>query len=343
MSYTLGELAQHVQGRVVGDASCVIDGVATLSGATSGKISFLTNSAYRKQLAETKASAVILRESDVEQCAVNALIVINPHPAYAKIATLLHKSEKHKPGAEPSAQIANSAIVHETAWIGHNVVIGENVSIGEYVQISSGCVIENNAHIGKQSTLLPNVTICHDCEIGEGSLIHPGVVIGSDGFGQANDDGYWLKVPQLGKVIIGHDVEIGANTTIDRGAIEDTIIGDNVKLDNLIQIAHNVQIGAHTVISACVAIAGSTHIGEHCMIGGAVGIVGHITITDHVIITGMTMVTKSIKSPGVYSSGTPMDTNKNWHKNSVRFKHLDSMAKRLRQLEQQVELLKAKE
>ncbi len=343
MSYTLGELAQLVQGRVIGDAACIIDGVATLSGASSGKISFLTNSAYRKQLKDTKASAVIIRNNDLEQCTVNAIVVENPHPAYAKIATLLHKTIKNTPGVESSAQIANSATIHESAWIGHNVVIGENVFIGENVQISPGCVAESNAYIGKKSTLLPNVTICHDCEIGEEVLIHPGVVIGSDGFGQADDNGYWVKVPQLGRVIIGKDVEIGANTTIDRGAIEDTVIGDNVKLDNLIQIAHNVQIGAHTVISACVAIAGSTHIGKHCMIGGAVGIVGHITITDHVFITGMTMVSKSIRSPGVYSSGTPMDTNKNWHKNTVRFRHLDSMAKRLKQLEKQVELLKAKE
>jgi len=343
VSYTLGELAQHVQGRVIGDESCIIDGVATLSGATSGKISFLTNATYRKQLNDTKASAVILHESDVEQCKVNVLVVSNPHPAYAKIASLLYKNEKNKPGIEQSAQIAKSATIHETAWIGHNVVIGENVSIGENVQISSACVIERDVRIAKQSTILANVTICHGCEIGESALIHPGVVIGSDGFGQADDDGSWLKVPQLGKVIIGQDVEIGANTTIDRGAIEDTIIGDNVKLDNLIQIAHNVQIGAHTVISACVAIAGSTHIGKHCAIGGAVGIVGHLTISDHVFITGMTMVTKSIKSPGVYSSGTPMDTNKSWHRNSVRFKQLDAMAKRLKQLEQQVELLKAKE
>ena len=343
MSYTLGELAQHVNGRIVGDQSCEIDGVATLSGATSGKITFLTNSAYRKQLNATNASAVILRESDSQQCKVNALVVDDPHSAYAKIASLLYKNKLNTPGIASSAQVATTAIIHPSVWIGHNVVIGENANIGKDVQINPGCVIGESVNIGEQSHLAANVTVYHDCEIGHRTLIHSGVVIGSDGFGQANDEGFWIKVPQLGKVMIGDDVEIGANTTIDRGAIENTIIGDNVKLDNLIQIAHNVQIGAHTVISACAAIAGSTRIGEHCMIGGVVGIVGHLTIADHTYITGMSMVTKSIKEAGVYSSGVPIDTNKNWHKNAVRFKQLENMAKRLKELEKHVELLKKKE
>jgi UDP-3-O-[3-hydroxymyristoyl] glucosamine N-acyltransferase len=341
--YTLGELARHVKGRVIGDESCVIDGVATLSGATPGKISFLTNAAYRKQLAQSKASAVILQEDDLQQCQVNALVVNNPHAAYARIASLLYPRDTSLSGIEQSAQIAESANIHQSAWIGHNAIVGENAQVAAGVQIGPGCVIEHDVHIGKQATILANVTICHDTRIGESALIHPGVVIGSDGFGQADDNGTWVKVPQIGNVIIGRDVEIGANTTIDRGAIEDTIIGDNVKLDNQIQIAHNVQIGAHTVISGCSAIAGSTRIGKHCAIGGAVGIVGHLTIADNVFITAMSLVTKSIKKPGVYSSGTPLDTNKSWHRNSVRFKQLDTIAKRLKQLEHQVELLNEKE
>lgn len=343
MSYTLGELAQHVKGRIIGDESCIINGVATLSGASTGQISFLTNSRYRQQLKETQASAVIIREIDAAQCHVNALIVNNPHPAYARIAMLLHPAKTHEAGIESSARISSSANIHDSAWIGHNVVIGDNVTIAENVQVNPGCVIEKNVSIGARSTLLANVTVCHDTVIGEDVLIHPGVVIGSDGFGHADDDGYWLKVPQIGKVVIGNDVEIGANTTIDRGAIDDTTISDNVKIDNQVQIAHNVQIGAHTVISGCSAIAGSSKIGAYCAIGGAVGIVGHLTIADHVLITAMSLVTHSIKNPGVYSSGTPLDTNKSWHRNSVRFKKLDEMAKRMKQLETQIELLMSKE
>lgn len=343
MVYTLAELAQHVDGRVVGDEACVIDSVATLSGAQKGSISFLTNPAYKQQLTDTSASAVILGIKDVEYCHVNAIVVDDPHPAFAKIASLLHPDTPLRRGVHQSAIVAKNSQIHTSAWIDAGVIIGENVVIGENVQIKAGSVIEHDVIISDNSRILSNVTICYGTRIGKHALIHPGVVIGSDGFGQANDKGNWLKIPQLGNVIIGDDVEIGANTTIDRGAIEDTVIGDNVKLDNQIQVAHNVQIGAHTVISGCTGLAGSTRIGKHCAIGGAVTIVGHAEITDNVFITANSLVTNSIKEPGVYSSGIPIDTNKNWQKNSIRFKQLDKLAKKIKQLEKKIGLLEAKE
>lgn len=343
MVYTLAELAHHVNGRVVGDDACVIESVSTLDSGREGAISFLTNPAYRQNLLNTKASAVILREEDLDHCKVNAIVVDDPHPSYAKIASLLHPATSPKKGIHNSAVISEKSQIPDSAWIDAGVVIADGVVLGENVQISAGTVIESDVSIGNNSRILSNVTICHGTSLGEDVLVHPGVVIGSDGFGQANDNGTWVKIPQLGNVVIGDDVEIGANTTIDRGAIEDTIIGDNVKLDNQIQVAHNVQIGAHTVISGCTGLAGSTRIGKHCAIGGAVTIVGHAEITDHVFITANSLVTNSIKKPGVYSSGIPIDTNKNWQKNSIRFKQLDKLAKKIKQLEKQIELLEAKE
>ncbi|MDH5602237.1 MAG: UDP-3-O-(3-hydroxymyristoyl)glucosamine N-acyltransferase, partial [Gammaproteobacteria bacterium] len=220
--------------------------------------------------------------------------------------------------------------------IAPGVVIESGVSIGDKVRIGAGCVIQKNVKIGADTVLTANITVAYACEIGERNLIHPGVVIGADGFGQAMDNGQWIKVPQLGSVIIGDDVEIGANTTIDRGAIENTIIEDNVKLDNQIQVAHNVRIGAHTAIAGCTAIAGSTKIGKHCRIAGMVGIVGHLEITDNVTVTAKSLVSGSIKKAGVYSAGTPLELNQQWRKNTIRFKHLDDMAKRLNKLEKQL-------
>lgn len=333
MKLTLQQLASHTGGQVVGDGNTVIDRVATLETAGPGAISFITNSAYRRYLSDTRASAVILKQSDLELCPVNALVVDNPHAGYAKVASLLYPASSLTPGIHPSAVVDESTSLPGDVSIGPNCYIGAGVRLGEQVSVGPGCVIEDNVEIGAGSRLVANVTVCHACIIGNQALIHPGVVIGGDGFGQANDNGVWLKIPQIGRVVIGDDVEIGANTTIDRGAIEDTMIGDNVKLDNLIQIAHNVHIGSHTVMAACVAVAGSTHIGRNCAIGGAAGIVGHIEITDNVQITGMSLVSHSIREAGVYSSGTPLEPNRLWHKNAVRFKQLNEMAKRIKELE----------
>lgn len=340
MKYTLGELAEHVSGKVKGDASCVIESVATLQNADETQITFLTNPSYRNQLSATKAAAVILSAADAEYCPVNSIITENPYAAYAKVSTLISPAEIYPKGIDSSAHIATDALISESASIAAGVVIESGVHIADFVRIGPGCVIQRNSKVGNNSTLTANVTIAHDCEMGERNLIHPGVVIGADGFGHAIDNGNWIKVPQLGRVVIGDDVEIGANTTIDRGAIEDTVIEDNVRIDNQIQIAHNVKIGTHTAIAASSAIAGSTKIGKHCRIAGMVGIVGHIEIADNVTITGKSMVSHSIKEAGVYSSGTPIEPNKQWRKNTVRFKHLNDMSKRLSALEKQLSSIK---
>ena len=336
MKYTLGELAEHVSGKVKGDASCEIESVGTLHNANSSQISFLTNPSYRKQLASSKAGAVIMSAADAESCALNTIISDNPYAAYAKIATLLSPTEIYTAGIHPDAHIALDATISKTASIAAGVVIESGVTLGDSVRIGPGCVLQENVKIGANTILTANVTVVHDCIIGEHNVIHPGVVIGADGFGQAMDKGNWIKVPQLGRVVIGNDVEIGANTTIDRGAIEDTIIEDNVKLDNQIQIAHNVIIGAHTAIAGCSAIAGSTKIGKHCRIAGMVGIVGHLEIADNVTVTAKSLVSGSIKKAGVYSAGTPLEPSQEWRKNTIRFKHLDDMAKRLNALEKQL-------
>lgn len=336
MKYTLGELAQHVSAKVKGDASCIIESVGTLQHANSSQISFLTNPSYRKQLADSHAGAVIMSAADAENCSLNAIISDNPYAAYAKIAALLSPEEKYPAGIDSSAHIDAEAQVSKSASIAAGVVIESGVTIADDVRIGPGCVIQKNARIGANSVLTANISVAHDCEIGERNLIHPGVVIGADGFGQAMEKGQWIKVPQLGSVVIGDDVEIGANTTIDRGAIENTIIEDNVKLDNQIQVAHNVKIGAHTAIAGCTAIAGSTKIGKHCRIAGMVGIVGHLEITDNVTVTAKSLVSGSIKQAGVYSAGTPLELNQQWRKNTIRFKHLDEMAKRLNKLEKQL-------
>ena len=333
MKYTLGELAQHVSATVKGDASCVIESVATLQHAEQHQITFLTNPAYRKQLRTSNAGAVIMSEADAENCSINAVISNNPYAAYARIAALLSPQTRYAPGIDTNAYIENGANISPTASIAAGVVIEEGAVIGDAVRIGGGCVIQRNVSIGKGTSLTANVTVAYDCIIGENNIIHPGVVIGADGFGQAMDKGEWIKVPQLGSVVIGNDVEIGANTTIDRGAIEDTVIEDKVKLDNQIQVAHNVKIGTHTAIAGCTAIAGSTKIGKHCRIAGMVGIVGHLEIADNVTVTAKSLVTSSIKNAGMYSSGTPLEPSQQWRKNTVRIKHLDNMAKRLNKLE----------
>lgn len=336
MTYTLKQLAEIVSAKIAGDENCEISSVATLKNATPGQVSFLTNSAYRKDLEGTAATAVILTEKDLDACPCNALVMENSHAAYsayARIAAVLHPARKIPAGIHPSAVVADDAIIHETVGIGPNSVVEPGVVLEEGVNIGPCCVIGANSHIGANTQLVSMVTINYGCIIGQDVLLHPGVVIGADGFGQANDQGEWIKVPQIGKVIIGDRVEIGANTTVDRGTIEDTVIANGVKLDNLIQVAHNVHIGEHTLIAACTAIAGSTHIGKHCTIAGCVGIVGHLNITDNVYISGMSMVTKSISKPGSYSSGLPAEETSRWHKNIANIRLLGKLKERVKKLE----------
>jgi UDP-3-O-[3-hydroxymyristoyl] glucosamine N-acyltransferase len=333
---TLHELADSVGGQVEGD-DCLITGVATLEQAQPGTISFFSNRAYKKYLQVTNASAVILLAEDIELCPVSALVTENPYLTYAHVAAFFNPEPPFQSGVHPSAVIDHTSKIDSSAWVGPNCTIGPGVIIEEGVFIGPGCVIEKGASIGKFSKLVANVTICHQSLIGQHVLIHPGVVIGSDGFGIANNKGVWVKVPQLGKVQIGDHVEIGANTTIDRGALDDTVVEEGVKLDNQIQVAHNVHIGAHTAIAGCVGIAGSTTIGKHCAIGGAVSIIGHLEIADGVTITATSFVSKSIKKPGLYSSGVPIQENSEWSRNTVRYRQLDDMARRLSKLEKKLD------
>lgn len=334
MTYTLGDLAKQFGLTHRGDENHIVSGVAPLEAATASDLSFFNDTKYQDQLEKTKAGIVILPEKAASHCHTNLLFSDNPYLTYAKIASLFANPYRFITGqVHASVILGKNCDVHSSVGIGANCVIGDGVSLAEGVHIGPGCVLEEGVILGKKTELKANVTICKNVRIGEACLIHPGAVIGCDGFGNARDGKQWVKVPQLGAVQIGNRVEIGANTTIDCGAISDTIIHDGVRLDNLIQIAHNVEIGENTAIAAGTGIAGSTQIGKNCMIAGQVGINGHITIGDDIIITGMTMVTRSLEVPGVYSSGIPVADSREWRKNAVRFKQLDEIAKRLKQIE----------
>lgn len=334
MTYKLADLVKGLDVTLQGDANCLITGVAPINHAHAGQISFLNNPQYRKYLAETAASAVILKPEDADLCKVNAIITKNPYYVYAKIAEFFDIKQQVNNGAHPSVVMGRDCVIDPTAEIGPNCVLGNNVQIGANVVISANCYLGDYVTIGAGTRLDPNVTVYHHVTIGQRCRFTSGVVVGSDGFGFANNAGQWYKVPQLGGVTIGNDVDVGANTTIDRGAVEDTVIEDGVKLDNLIQVGHNVRIGAHTVIAGCVGLAGSTVIGKYCMIGGAANFAGHLTVADKVIITGMTSVTKSITEPGMYSSGViGAVPNHEFLKNNARFHRLENLVQRVKALE----------
>ncbi len=339
MEYTLGEIAQRIGARLEGDETIRISGVSSLESPRADTIGFLTHSRYRKHLNDTVAAAVILREDDLPHCPVAALVCDNPYATYARLTALFAPVADNAELIHPSAVIHAEAKLAEGVIVAANAVIAANVQLGAGTRIGSGCIIEEGVCIGEGSHLHPNVTVYHDCVIGRNANIHSGAVIGSDGFGFANEGGRWIKIHQLGRVIIGDDVEIGANTSIDRGAIEDTVIGNNVIIDNQVQVAHNVRIGDHTAVAGCVGIAGSAIIGNNCALGGGVGILGHLKIADGVTVTAMSLVTNSIKQPGVYSAGTPLEPKAQWQKNYVRFKQLDDMSRRIRTLEKQLKQL----
>ena len=335
-SHTLYEIARLAGGRLVGDGGREITGVGTLAGAGPDQIAFLANRQYRSQLLDTRAGAVLLTEADVEDCPADAVVVADPYLAYARVAGLFADDESAAGGVHPAATVDPEAEVGEDVSIGAASVVGPGAVIGQGCRIGPGCVIEGGVRLGPDCHLLANVTLHRGTAIGARARLLAGAVVGSDGFGFANEEGHWVRVPQLGGVRLGDDVEVGANTTIDRGAIEDTVIEDGVKLDNQIQIAHNVHIGTDTAIAGCVGIAGSTTIGRRCAIGGGVGIVGHLEIADGVMVTAMSLVSQSIKEPGTYSSGTPLERNDRWHRNWVRHKQLDDMARRLKRLEREL-------
>jgi UDP-3-O-[3-hydroxymyristoyl] glucosamine N-acyltransferase len=331
--YTLAELAARCGGEVRGDGGTRVDAVATLQNGRPGAISFLANPHYKRHLADTRSAAVILAPADAEACKVPALVTKNPYLLYAKVAALLAPESAVKGGVHPAAVVDPAARVDASAWVGPGAVVEAGAEVGARASIGPNCVILAGARVGEDSRLTASVTLCKGVSVGKRAIIHPGAVIGADGFGIAPDSAGWVKVPQLGTVRIGDDVEIGACTTIDRGALEDTVVEEGVKLDNQIQVGHNVRIGAHTAIAGCSAIAGSTVIGRRCMIAGGAGIAGHLEICDGVTITAMTLVTHSITEPGVYSGSLPMDTQQQWRKNSVRFRQLDGLARRVAGLE----------
>ncbi len=336
VGYTLEELAQRFGCQLIGDRQHRVTGICTLQQGVPGRLAFLANARYRRYLTETRAGAVILSPRDADASPVPVLVCEDPYLAYARIAALFAPDDRGAAGVHPSAVVADDVELAEGVSVGPQAVVEQGARLGQGVYVGPGCVVGARARIGRDTRLVANVTVCHDVVLGQRVLVHPGVVIGGDGFGIARDGERWVKVPQLGSVAIGDDVEIGANTTIDRGAIGDTVIEEGVKLDNQVQIAHNVRIGAHTAIAAFVGISGSTVVGRRCLIAGAVGMVGHIEVTDDVVLTGRTTVSRSIARPGSYSSGTVMEPTRSWRKNSARFRHLDDLARRLMALEKKV-------
>ncbi|MGF1904031.1 UDP-3-O-(3-hydroxymyristoyl)glucosamine N-acyltransferase [Aliivibrio salmonicida] len=333
---TLAKLAEKLGATVHGNGDVIVHSIASMNKAREGDITFLSNAKYRKQLAECQASAVIVKEADVEFCQSNALIMRDPYLGFALAAQALDTTPAPATDIAPSAYIAADAIIGKGVAIGHNAVVESKAVIADGAIIGSGCFIGQEAKIGENTKLWANVSIYHRVEIGKSCLVQAGTVIGSDGFGYANDRGTWVKIPQLGTVIIGDNVEIGANAAIDRGAIDNTIIESNVIIDNHIQIAHNVQIGSGSAMAGGTIVAGSTKIGKHCFIGGGSVINGHIEITDGVTITGMGMVMRSISEAGKYSSGIILQPNKEWHKTVARVLRIDDMNKRLKAVEKKL-------
>lgn len=332
-SITLKELADRFGLTLRGDPQHRVRSPATLATAGPTDLSFLANPAYARDLGKCRAGAIIIGESLAERWAGNALISNNPYASWARAAGLLQPQRSSAPGVHPSAVISEGAEVDTDSSIGPHVSIGRGSRIGPGVTIGPGCVIGEDVAVEADTRLVARVFIGDGCRLGKRVIVHPGAVIGADGFGLAMESGHWIKVPQLGAVVLGDDCEIGANTTIDRGAIEDTELAEDVRLDNQVQIAHNVRIGAHTAIAGCVGIAGSTQIGRYCMIAGACGIGGHLTICDQVIITAMSTVLDSIDEPGEYGSGIPARPHSRWKRTLVRLGQLDDWIRRLQRLE----------
>jgi len=328
-THTLGEIATRFGLELRGDAATEIRGVATLTDAGPGHLGFLANPRYRAQLASTRADAIVLRAADADAFARAALVAPDPYVAFARIASLYERAPAASPGVHASAVVGEGARIAASASVGPHCVVDAEAEIGEGAILGPHCIVGRGSVVGAQSRLVARVTLVQDVKLGKRVLIHPGAVIGADGFGIAFAKDHWEKVPQLGGVVVGDDCEIGANTTIDRGALGDTVLEEDVRLDNQIQIAHNVFVGAHTAMAGCAAVAGSARIGRYCLIGGAAGILGHLEVADRVTVTAMSLVTHSIREPGEYSSGTPIQDNRAWRRNAARFKHLDEFVRRV--------------
>jgi UDP-3-O-[3-hydroxymyristoyl] glucosamine N-acyltransferase len=333
MPVSLGELATRFGCELIGDPDIEVSVVASLPNADSDALTFLANAAYKQQLSSTKAAAVILRPDDAAESPVAALLHADPYACYARMAAVLYPQPSFEPGAHESVVVASTANVAASACLAANVVIGERSVVGENVYVGPGSVIGPDCVIGNDCRFIANATLARATQIGERGIFHPGVVLGSDGFGNAMTPEGWVKVPQVGGVVIGDDVEIGANTTVDCGAIGDTVIGDGVRIDNLCMIAHNVRIGAHTAIAAMTGIAGSTTIGKRCMFAGSAGVVGHISICDDVVVLGRTVVSKDITEPGAYGGTFVAEPAKEWARKVARFHRIGSLIDRVKRLE----------
>lgn len=337
-AYTLADLAQRLDARLHGDPACLVTGLGTLASASASELAFLTNSKYRTRLQQTKAAAVLVRADDADACPVGVLVVDDPYAAYAHLSALFSSSPVFPVGIHPTAVVSPDACVAATAAIGPHCVIEAGAVVGERTVLQAGVYLGHGSVLGDDCHLHPQVTLYHGVRVGHRVRIHGAAVIGADGFGFAPSAQGWIKIHQNGGVRIDDDVEIGAGTTIDRGAIDDTWIETGVIIDNQVQIAHNVRLGKHTAIAGCTAIAGSTRIGARCTVAGAVGITGHLDITDDVHVTAMSLITHSIDRPGAYSSGTAMAPRADWRRNAVRFLHLDRLFRRVAELEKRLGL-----
>jgi UDP-3-O-[3-hydroxymyristoyl] glucosamine N-acyltransferase len=334
ISYSLREIVQRFGGEIAGDPAVRVQQVATLESAGPDTIAFLANQRYLPQLKTTRAGAVIVGESVRGATRIPRIVCANPYAYFARVSALFNPARAPRAGVHGSAVVDASARIADDAEIGACAVVGRDAVIGAGTAVGAGCFIGEGVVIGSATRLYPNVTVYDHCVIGDRVTLHSGVVIGGDGFGIALDEGRWVKVPQIGRALIGNDVEIGANTTVDRGALDDTVIEEGAKLDNQIQIGHNVRIGAHTAIAACVGVAGSVHIGRYCRIGGASGIAGHLTIADNVEISAFTLVTKSITRAGTYTGVYAFESHDAWRRNAAQLRHLARLAERVRIMEQ---------
>ena len=333
MPIKLGELAAQFDCELVGDPDITIDNVAGLQNAGPGSLSFLSNPKFRSQLAVTQAAAVVLRTEDVEGSPAASLVSANPYADYARMAAVIHPAPRYAPGVHASAAIAESAAISPTAHVAANVSIGDRTTIGGNAYIGPGTVIGPDCSVGDDCRLIANVTLVRKVKMGLRGILHPGVVIGADGFGNAMTPAGWVKVPQLGGVRIGDDVEIGSNTTVDCGAIEDTVIEDGVRIDNLCHIAHNARIGAHTAMAAMSGLSGSATIGKRCLLAGQTGVVGHVTVCDDVVVSGRAVISKDITQPGVYAGTFTAEPAREWNRQVARFRRLEQLIERVSKLE----------
>jgi UDP-3-O-[3-hydroxymyristoyl] glucosamine N-acyltransferase len=347
LSLSLSEISHVLGGEIAGDPQTRVQKVGTLEGADVHAITLLTHDRFLNSLQQTRAGAVILAPRHRDATGLPRIVCANPYAYFARVSAMLHPAAAAPAGVHARATVDASAQLGDGVSIGPNAVIGRDARIGAGAVVGANCTVGDGVVIGPGTQLWPGVVIYHGCRVGARGILHAGVVIGADGFGNAWEPdeagGHWLKVPQVGRVLIGDDVEIGANTTVDRGAIDDTVIEDGVRLDNLIMIAHNVHVGAHTAMAACTGVAGSTRIGRYCRIGGAVGIAGHLTIADNVEISGKTLITKSITQAGSYSGGYPFEESRAWRRNAVQIRHLDELVKQVKQLEKRLAQLERKD